>query len=261
GSSNACSPPCAPTPCTPGGDPRCVPDFVNWRSTAVIAATGGRSLISYSCSVAGTPSVLTCDIYSTTPLLGGFTYMTFTLDATANNVGMALRQINGTVPIGGVDTTTINPPYGYSVTSGTLNNDGSATIRLSSRITNSSGTLVSLLSDLTSLCLLTTPLLILNNNSYKNTITVPMALPSDHALVDPNINSSSGNAATSAYNWFFRNRWHEVTYYAVAAGIVPGGGGSCTTGGSCLQVNYSPDAGKHRAILVRSEEHTSELQS
>ena len=49
---------------------------------------------------------------------------------------------------------------------------------------------------------------------------------------------------------FYRNRWQEVSYYAVAPGIAPSGARSCTTSTTCLQVNYSPDAGKHRGILV-----------
>ena len=56
--------------------------------------------------------------------------------------------------------------------------------------------------------------------------------------------------SNTAYNWFYRNRWPEVTYYAIASGVAPGGGGVCTTGTNCLQLNYSADAGKHRALLV-----------
>ncbi len=68
-----------------------------------------------------------------------------------------------------------------------------------------------------------------------------MAVVADHPVIDP----TSAN-----YNWFFRNRWPEVAYYALAPGIAPSGARSCTTGTTCLQLTYNPTSGAQRAIVV-----------
>ena len=244
GSASACSPtPCTPTPCTVGPDVRCDPAFVSWRSTPVITGTGGATLHSYSCSVSGTPTTLTCTLNGWTTYLGflfGTTWMTFSIDATANNAGMALRQINSTVPMTGVDTANMNSPYGYSVVSGTLNSDGSATIHINSRVPAGSGSILGVLSGVTC-TILGLPM------CYQYTISMPMALLSDHPVVDP---------SNTTYTWFYRNKWHEVSYYAVAPGIAPSGARSCTTSSTCLQATYhldnnrQPDDGKQRGLIV-----------
>jgi hypothetical protein len=164
--------------------------------------------------------------------------MTVNLDAVASNVGMTLRSVSSPTAsskapeISGIDTST-NGPFGYTITSATMNNDGSATVRINARFASGSGSLLAVLSGLT--CGL------LGLLCFKYTIAVPMAILADHALVDP---------SNSAYNWFYRNRWQEVAYYAIAPGIAPSGARSCTTSSTCLQVNYNSDAGKHRAVLV-----------
>jgi hypothetical protein len=69
-------------------------------------------------------------------------------------------------------------------------------------------------------------------------------------LVDP---------SNSDYNWFFRNRWQEVTYYAVSAGIAPSGARSCTTGSTCLQLAYDVNSGKQRGLLILAGQKLSGL--
>ena len=155
--------------------------------------------------------------------------------ATANNVGMTLRQINYSAdpvapPITGIDTTFVNSPIGYTVTSGTMNFDGSATVRISAALVNPGS---NLLADAT--CLL------LSIGCRVATVQVPMALLGDHPVVDP---------SNSTYTWFYRNKWHEVSYYAVAPGIAPSGARSCTTSSTCLQVTYHPNDGKQRGVII-----------
>lgn len=247
GSASACTPaPCTPTPCTPGvAAPRCDPTFVAWQS-ATITQTGGALLGSYNCSVAGSPSVLTCTIY-TYDALNSNANMTFNFSPRASNVAMALRQINATVPITGLDTT-YNAPYGYNTLAGTsvINNDGSATIALTARIPNGTGNPLGI-----SLPLCGVVSWLFGLTCYQRTVTVPMALLSDHELVDPG-NSNAAGGFTD-HSWFVRNKWHELAYYALASGVAASGARSCTTGGTCLQVaQYSPSAaaGKQRAVLL-----------
>src|SRR6185295_3570903 len=72
-------------------------------------------------------------------------------------------------------------------------------------------------------------------------ISVPIGVLADHPIVD---------VSNATYGWFLRNKWHEVSYYAVAPGIAPGGGGSCATAISCLGVTYHPSDGKQRGLIL-----------
>ena len=253
GQCTCASPPCVcPTPAAcDTTDPRCDPAFVTWRSTAAITSTGGASLDgSSSCTVGGSPPTLTCTLNTYVTLLQmllGVNWMTFNLDATADNAGMAWRKLNAPmtstvalastagVAIGGIDTTYVNSPFGYDVTSLTMNTDGSATLRVSARVqTTGGGSVLAALGSLTC-SIFGIPL------CYKNTVTLPMALLGDLDVFDPN------NATT---NWFFRNRWHEVAYYAVAPNVTPSGPHSCVTSTTCLQVTHHVDDGKQRGVLV-----------
>jgi hypothetical protein len=38
------------------------------------------------------------------------------------------------------------------------------------------------------------------------------------------------------YTWFWNNKWHEYTYYAIAPTAMPPGNASCTPGTNCLTV-------------------------
>lgn len=246
GACTCASPPCvcAMNACTTGSDARCDPSFVAWSGASISQTGGGGSLQSYSCSASGTPSTLTCTLNTyvdLATLLFGDGRITLNIDAAASNVGMALRKLNlpssGRAPaITGIDTSYAYSPIGYNITSATLNSAGAATVRVNARLPATSGNPLAVLGALT--CnVLGIPL------CYRHTITIPMGLLGDHPLVDP---------TDTTYNWFTRNKWHEVSYYAVAAGLLPGGGGSCTTGTSCLQVAYDPDSGKERALIILS---------
>lgn len=246
-----CAPaPCACTPaaCDATADARCDASFVTWLPAATtVAGTGGATYREHSCSVAGTPPVLNCAIRASTTLLSFSSWMSFDIGVRASNVAMALRRVNGTVPVSGVDTSSgasVNPPYGYAVGSAQLNTDGSATLVLSSRFASGSGTPLAVLGALT--CnILGIPL------CYEYTLSIPIMLLSDHAAVDP---------ADAATNWFYRNRWHELAHYAVAAGVAPDQAAprSCNTVPAavnpCLEAAFlstaTADPGAVRGLVV-----------
>jgi hypothetical protein len=72
------------------------------------------------------------------------------------------------------------------------------------------------------------------------TISVPIAFLADHPILDP--------AVPNAFSWFFRNNWHQVSYYALGPDVAPGGPGVC--GVNCVTVNFRTPAAGHRGILV-----------
>jgi len=60
------------------------------------------------------------------------------------------------------------------------------------------------------------------------------------AVVDP---------TDATYNWFFRNNWHQGSYYAVAPDIAPSGPRAC--GANCLTVNFrNPSVGQRGLIAI-----------
>ena len=77
---------------------------------------------------------------------------------------------------------------------------------------------------------------------FQYTVSVPIGLLADHPVLDATTATSAG--------WFLRNRWHEVSYYALAPSNAPSGTRSCTTSATCLQVTYHPDTGKQRGLVV-----------
>jgi len=228
-----------PSPCDPALDNRCAPTLVTYRNNPVITRIDGAALTNYSCSVAGTPNVLTCTL--NTAAGSGTTaanrWMTFTMDVASNNVGMAVRTINAAVQMTGVDTTmatAVNYPYGYSATSATMNADGAAAIQISSRVRGESGILVD-----DSVCGLTGSAASFLN-CYRHTITLPFMWTDQPMLY--------ANNATLA--WFYRNNWHRLVYYAVSAGNAPSGSGNCAAGTSCLSITGLTTTNTHRSIIV-----------
>jgi hypothetical protein len=218
------------TACSPGTDgPRCAPTFVAWTGTPTMS---GGSVYSTDCS-GSSASQISCTFYYRCLLIFCAlpASVPFTVDATASNVGMALRRINSSVTMTNVATA------GRTV-SATLNASGSAnvTINGTASASGSGGLLSGLLCGVTGLLSLTV-------GCKQGSITVPVLLFADHPILDPN---------DANYGWFIRNKWHELTYYAVAQGYSPAGAPatSCTNGSTCLTVSNVSPAGKQRAILI-----------
>jgi len=207
-------------PATAG--PRCDPTFVAWQS----ATLAGASINSASCTT--TATTVDCTFYRRCLIICPAANMPFTLTATASNVGMALRQLND-----GVAMTNVNAAPRSS--SGVLNANGSGTITLDAEASVSAGVgFAGALGDL--LC----GVLALLNVCKQETISVPIGLLADHPVLDP---------TDATYNWFFRNNWHQVSYYVVAPDIAPSGPRAC--GANCLTVNFrNPSAGQRGLILI-----------
>jgi hypothetical protein len=219
--------------CTPTATaPRCAPSFVAWTGTPNLS---GPAIYSPDCS-GTTATQANCTFYYRCPLLscltGGTDTLAFSLDGTAANVGMALRQFNKGVPMTNIDAAGRNA-------FGVMNSDGSASITLTGTTTvNYSGGLVGNL-----LCGIT-GLLALTLGCQQASLAVPVLLLADHPILDP---------ANATYGWYLRDKWHEVTYYAVASNYSPAvrpGAPACTTGTDCLKVaNVAPN-GAQRAIAI-----------
>lgn len=240
-----CNPPPA---CNPALDNRCAPTLVTYRNNPVITVVGSGdpsvALSGYDCSVAGTPSTLTCNLRVQYGVLFPFVlppdrWVEFDLDVTSNNVGLALRRINPAVQMTGVQTAgigTINAPFGYNVTSASMNTDGSATVRIRGRTNGGAG-----IPGLDIACGLAGWVLELLFDCGSFTLTLPFIWVDEPMLY----------ASNATMNWWYRNGWHQLTYYAVSAGNAPSGPGAC--GGAnpaCLSVNGPTLTSTQRAIVV-----------
>jgi hypothetical protein len=239
---NPVAPYCAPPPaCNPALDNRCAPTLLTYRNNPVINDTGGgATLANYNCNVAGTPSTLTCTLNTQSSIFTAAAdrWMTFTMDVTTNNVGMAIRDVNAAVRMTGLQTAgfgTVNAPFGYTVDSAAMNADGSATVRISARVPGAGG---GLLADL--LCGLA-GFLGLFFDCYQHTITLPF-----HWVDEPMLYSNN-----ATMQWWYRNGWHQLSYYGVSAGNAPSGPGAC--GGAnpaCLSINGATLTNTQRAVVV-----------
>jgi hypothetical protein len=216
--------PASGVPCSSG--PRCDPAFVSWASANM---AGSPSTYGESCSTTATQ--VTCTFYYRCFLFAcGAGAVPFTINATANNVGMAMRQLNPSVSVPGL--------VGTPSVSAVLNADGSATMAYNGSASESGGG--AWLSNL--LCGLGWPLTLIMG-CKQSSVTIPIYVFADHPLLD----TRTSGAGTS---WFARNNWHEVAFFAFAPGYAASGAGSCTTGSSCLSVANVTPAGAQRAILI-----------
>jgi len=216
------------TPCTPSAGSPCDPTFVRWVSppAPVFTRTGGAALRSATCSVLA--ASVDCSITASGPLLGLPAPMSFTLAATVNNVGMAMRKFDETVSMTGID------PAGRDVRA-QMASDGSARVTLSASMPISGGNLIT---DL--LCAL------LGLACYQMNISMPITLLADHPVL---------NSADPTTGWFMRNEWYRVLYYAAAQTTTPAAlpaAPACTAGTNCVTVsNLTPLPNNNkRAILI-----------
>ena len=214
----------------------CAASFVAWSGTPTMS---GASVYSTDCSTS-TATTINCSFYYRCLLLSciSTTTVPFSVTATASNVGNALRTINVNATMTNVDTTAGSRTY-----SAVMATDGSASITLNgnANVTGAGGFLGDIL------CGLVFPLnLILG--CKQSTISVPIRLVADHPILD--------TSTAASYGWFLRNKWHQVTYYAVAANQAPGGAPnpSCNNSTTCLTVANPPAtggaAGTQRAIAI-----------
>ena len=221
------------TPCTPSAGSPCDPTFVRWVSppAPVFTRTGGATLRSANCSVLA--ASVDCSVMASVPVLGAGTSMNFTLAATADKVGMALRKFDTTVAMTGIDPagrSIVVPP---TVPSTAMALDGSVRVILSGSIPISGGNLIS-----DALCTL------LGLTCYQMNISMPITLLADHPVL---------NSTDPVTGWFMRNEWYRVLYYAAAQTTTPAAlptAPACTPGTNCVTVSNLTPANNKRAILI-----------
>jgi len=206
--------------------PRCDPAFVAWTG----ASMSGAQVLSSDCSATNATDI-NCTYYrKCVPVLlifCGASTVNFTLTGTASNVGMTLRQLNSGAAMTNVDVA-------GRTASGVLKSDGSADITLAGQAIASNGLGIGGILGNT-LCGLLAGLL-----CKQESISVPIRLLADHPVLD---------SADNTYNWFFRNNWHQVSWYAVAPDIAPSGPRTC--GANCLTVSFrNPSAGQRGLIVI-----------
>jgi hypothetical protein len=209
----------------------CEPNFVKWSGTPTVSISSGitqypggptNCTIATSTTTTVNCTVLGYSVSNTAPSVG------LTIAATASNAGAALRSFNTALALGGINA-------GYTAAA-TLDSSGAAIVALTGSSPSSNGT-----SAPDASCGLPVAS---GFYCYQYVLSVPIFLFADH----PNINTLLDS--TNATGWFVRNKWHLLSYYAVAADVGPGGAGSCVTGSTCLQVAYHPSNGKQRAVLL-----------
>jgi hypothetical protein len=206
---------------------RCDPDFVRWTG----GNFAGAGMNSPSCTVSDmvvagvvTGSSLDCTFYRICLIICGPGSMPFTLTAAASNVGMTLRQLNNAAAM-----TNVNAAPRTS--SGVLNANGSATVTFNAQAAVTGGIGLGGL-----LCGVLALLEVCKEESF----SVPIRMLADHPIL---------SSADPTYNWFFRNNWHQVSYYAVAPDIAPSGPRVC--GASCLTLSFhNPSAGLRGLIVI-----------
>lgn len=219
-------------------DRRCGATFVTWQASppAPAPTITGPLIVPTSVGCSSTSTLVTCS-FRATYLAGVPPAATFTLRHTADNVGMALRQFDTTVSMASVD------PAGRVANGVSMNADGSALVQITGTTTQAPAG--DLIADL--LCGLIDPLLQLQLDCATYTISVPIGLLADHVLV-------RDDALQNPQHWFLRNRWHEISYYAVTAPISPSGAAprGCTNGVDCLTANFATPApnDNRRGLLI-----------
>ena len=210
-------------PCSPAGDPRCTSStFHAWGTPTLSKVSGTGNLYgSPTCSVSG--ATITCQGW----YISGALQARF--DDPVSNVANALRDFNLPDHTATVWTNLCNGNPcnwdGYQIESSTLSRRFNASASLS--------------------FVINIPLRWAKNKDW-GYYYIQAQRPAiiDHALLDPS------NATTG---WFVRNQWYRLLHYAIAApNHVPGGGGSCTAGATCLQVTVAgvTPTNKERAILI-----------
>jgi hypothetical protein len=212
------------------------PVFVAWRVSPPAASptVTGPTVVPSSVACSSTGALVTCSFRAS--YLISAPNISVTVGHTANNVGMALRRFDTTVAMGGFDAA-------GRTAAGLMNNDGSAALSITGTLPEPAPG--DIIGDL--LCGLLDVVAQLLYNCANYTVTVPIALMADSPLVQD-------SAAANPQHWFLRNRWHEVSYYAVAPSISPAGAAprTCVAGTNCLSVSFRNPGNTQRGLIVIS---------
>lgn len=219
--------------CNPATDALCDTGFVRWdtASVSVTKRSGLATVTSTDCS-ASTTTEVSCTInYQRTCsgvgcLLGCACPATLeaSVFANAQNVAMAARSFSNAGITGFASIVSTNTP---------LNSAGAAVGDFRGHLTTPSCTAWFIFG-----------LLFPCTASNSVTVKVPITAFPDHA-------SLTAFYATASLNWFVKNNWHHVVYYAMspshaASGLIH----DCTSAGDCITVNGGSIPANSRAVIV-----------
>jgi len=234
------------TACSSGT--RCNPTLVSWTNAAI----SGGSIYTPSCTVSATS--VSCTFYFRCSLFSCLATTTpVQIDLTASNVAMAMRTFTklSDVSLASVTMTNLSSAS-MATTNPALAADGSTVVSVTGNATLPGGLGAFLGNGLCSI----SGILGLFLGCKQSTVTIntdaaggtsalrPISVFHDHPLL---------YSQDSNFGWFTRNKWEEVTYYAVANGYSPAGlpaQPACTTGSNCLTVTNVTPSGGQRAMLI-----------
>ncbi len=208
--------------------------FITWDLSSITATkTGGTATsISASCPSATTTSVLCTITFSRSScFICSITVSGVALQAKAFNIGMALKTLSTTGLSGLSGTTTLTSP---------IQTDGSALAKYSSSATYSGGS--------GGLC---GTFFGLSCSGTIANVTMPITIYQDHPFLNP--------SSSDAWYWFFANKWHHHTFYAVAQSHLPSGTThNCSTAGDCILVTgATPSTGIRASTTLTGRNLTS----
>ena len=211
---------------------RCDATFVQWMLGSIsVTKTGGSATLGAWTCAASTTSQVRCTIpYSLLVCaLICAVDISIRVEADAANVGRALRRLDMTQP-------TVAPvaPSTASAFTGTaaLRPDAAASGRIEYNGTLQGGSAGICWPAIGLLC------------SGSAVVDIPIGVFADHALINP--------ATSDPFYWFAANKWHEVTYYAVAPSHLPNGPAAhnCSTAADCLGLSGGTPSANIRAMLI-----------
>ena len=213
----------------------CDPNFVQWNAGSVALSPASGANWTSSCA-ASTASELRCDItYSRTCVSGASGTCSVnpgnaTLSAQAANVGNAMRQLN----------TAVITNFGTPTMSAPLTASGAANAAIQGTLPSASCSMSFSSSSWT--CTVATTI----------QVRVPISVFQDHPFLSAAGPTPASTGTTPvAWFWFLANKWHHVTYYAVAPLHAPGGAGNCSAT-SCISVTVqgASSLDNKRAVLA-----------
>jgi hypothetical protein len=220
--------------CNPATDALCDTGFVRWdtASVSVTKRSGLATVTSTDCS-ASTTTEVSCTInYQRTCsgvgcLLGCACPATLEASVLANaqNVAMAARSFSNAGITGFASIVSTNTPLNSAT--------GAADGDFRGNLPTPSCTAWVIFG-----------FLIPCTASNSVTVKVPITAFPDHA-------SLTAFYATASLNWFVKNNWHHLVYYAMSPSHAASGPiHNCTTAGDCISVTGGSIAANSRAVIV-----------
>ena len=206
-----------------------------WQNATVtqIGGASGTVVDSWNCSINPSTLFLSCFVHYTDGFDANSARPDIRIDVTLANVSNAFADAPASTPLAwqlnmrdGHNNVPTNQgiPYGYWSAFGSLvptQSFSAGTATYTGRLQNA--------------------------NDMHNSATITTTLPAPPGLL-PRLTNPTGTNPNIV--WYLTNQWYRQTYYAVAAGLLPNGSGSCTPP-NCLTVNkIAGTTNNKQAILI-----------